>query len=65
MGRNSGSKVFMTYVATASNDHTVTWYCQQHAKFDHVNSTTPTSASSTWGSHVFLNSGPGHGAVEQ
>ncbi len=34
MGRNSGSKIMFTDFNDGANNKW-TWYCQQHAKYDH------------------------------
>ncbi len=40
MGRNSGSKIMWTYMyeTPTANPH-MTWYCQQHGKWEQAGST--------------------------
>ncbi len=55
MGRNAGSKIFLTIINDGTNE-IYTWYCQQHAMWDQ------TTSISSWAVHVGTSN---HGNVVQ
>ncbi len=34
MGRNAGSKMFWSHFDDGGSNFVITWYCQQHARFE-------------------------------
>ncbi len=57
-----GSKIHFNMTATTGAGNVqVSWYCQQHAKYDHLHTTPLSSAFATLKSHIETQ----HGNVEQ
>ncbi len=61
MGRNSGSNIVWTYTNDSDPKYALTWYCQQHAKYDHLQNPTLATAFATLKTHLETE----HGNVEQ
>ncbi len=57
MGRNSGSQIHFTEMG----NNVFTWYCQQHAKWDQINSADLATRFATLKTHIETQ----HGNVEQ
>ncbi len=60
MGRNAASSIFWSH-AFDGTTHIFTWYCQQHAKWDQISSTTLATAFATLKTHIETQ----HGNAEQ
>ncbi len=62
MGRNAASSIFWTHTVVPTGDlHIITWYCQQHAKWDQLSNATLATAFATLKTHIETQ----HGNVEQ
>ncbi len=60
MGRNSAAQVHWTH-SIAGTSHAIDWYCQQHAKYDHISTTSIVTSTATLKAHLEDQ----HGCVEQ
>ncbi len=61
MGRNAASSVQFTHAVDENGLHCYTWYCQQHAKWDQIESAVLATAFATLKTHLETE----HGNAEQ
>ncbi len=61
MGRNSGSQIQFQLTKSSGNNYIVTWYCQQHVKWDQISNVGRVNATATLKTHLETD----HGNVKQ